>query len=159
MDKKCKLCLSPYRNEVLSLYKNRVKVPVIYRKLAAPMNYHSTMPAFRQMIVRHVKEKHKVQAVVLPNNKNGLTRASIEEFAQRFLDLGMVKLSQIDPNNPEDLKNVRFREVVAAQKLFLDSKKLKLTEDAMGIMLGKMFAPPSLRGKVVEGELVDGSSS
>jgi hypothetical protein len=52
-------------------------------------------------------------------------------------------------------ETVALKDVIQAQKLVLDSKKLKLTEDAMTAMLGKLFAPPTLQ--VIDGEVVNES--
>lgn len=123
------------------------------------MGYKAGNKAFYMCIRRHLQQGHRADAILLTKDvkiKPSLTKATIEEFGQRMLELGMVKLDQIDPDNPASMLGVKLSDVVAAQKLSLEAKKLKLTEDAMTAMMGKLFAPPNLNKEMVtEGEVVD----
>jgi len=150
----CKLCLSPYRAEVLALKAQKLPIRKIYNKYANPMGYTGSVYGLNMLIRRHIAAKHNNKAILLPDKKHNITPATIEAFSQKMLDLGMMKVENINPDNPMDMANLRLGDVVAAQKLSLEAKKLRLTEDAMDVMLGKMFAPPSLNESSVEGEIV-----
>lgn len=150
-DKRCLLDTSPFRNEILAEFKQGRKSTLIYQKYAKKIGYTATPETFYRILYNHVRENHKVDAVIIPTG--GLTPATLENFGQRMLELGMAKIANIDPNNPLDLAlGLKFKDVIAAQKLIIDSKKLKLSEDAMSIMLGKLFGPKIDTSKAIEGE-------
>ncbi len=83
-----------------------------------------------------------------PNSAQPVTSATIENFGKKFLELGMAKLETATPDQ------VKFQEVISAQKLVLDSRKLKLSEDALTLMLGRLFGPKLEKREFIEGEVV-----
>lgn len=108
------------------------------------MNYKSKQVAFTQVVSIHIRENHKAKLTVIPTNL-AQTAVSLEAFSQRMLELGVEKL------NTMEAKDIQFGDVLNAQKVVIESKKLKLTEDAMMIMMRKVFAPPETNS--IEGEL------
>lgn len=101
------------------------------------------------MLVRkHVTQNHNTDAIVVVDPTGNVTPATIENFGQRMLELGMAKIQNADPST------IQLKDVVAAQRLILDSKKLKLSENALESMLGQLFGPKIDPSKALEGELV-----
>lgn len=140
----CIICLSPFRDEIIKLFKNKVKMADIYTKYSRLMAYKSTQYSFYVLIKRHIDNKHLASAMVIQTERR---INSIDEFGRKMLELGMIKLDTLSP------EQVELKDVVAAQKLVLESKKLKITEDAMAVMLGKLFGPRLAFGDVIEGEV------
>ena len=142
------LCLSPYRKEVTSLYKQGTNASKIYRKYNVLMNYTASPKAFYMLVRKHVEQNHNTDAIIVADPTGNVTPATIENFGQRMLELGMAKIQNADPST------VQLKDVVAAQRLILDSKKLKLSENALESMLGQLFGPKIDPSKALEGELV-----
>lgn len=149
---RCNLCLSPYRTEIISAHKQGVPIGKLYEKYAPLMGYKAKKKSLYIMIFRHIKEQHNPDAIYVPPPEGSVGKAgpaTIENFGKRMLELGMSKIETMNPNN------VQLKDVIASQKLVLDSKKLKLAENAFELMLGKMFAPPELnRGEAIEGDVI-----
>lgn len=134
---------------MVGLYNQGVNTGRIYRKYAALMGYTATQKAFYLLLKRHILDKHNVDVIILPQDSNvKLTPATIENFGKRMLELGMAKIENLDPSQ------VPLKDVISAQKLVLDSKKLKMSENALEIMMSKLFGPQIDKSKVLEGELV-----
>ncbi len=146
----CQICLSPYRRELVEAFNNGIPRKRIYDKYAPKMEYKASPSSFYLAIRKHVLGKHKCLGIYVPtasSEETGRNRpVDIETFGQRMLELGMAKVDNMDP------ESVKITEVISAQRLVLDSKKLKLTEDAMQLMMTKMFGPPQ---EVINGELVN----
>ena len=142
----CKICLTPYRKEIAAAWNQGIKKKNIFEKYAPLMGYTGNFDAWYAMANRHFKENHKADAIILPTpegSANKVTTATIEQFGQRMLELGMAKIEHLTPDQ------VKLKDVIAAQKLILDSKKIKMSEDAMTLMMAEFFAPP-IEGKVLE---------
>lgn len=143
----CKICLSPYRKELVSLFKQGYATTEIYMRYAKKMGYTSSKQAFYVLLKTHVAREHSTEAVLVPKEQ-GVSTASIESFGQKMLEMGMIKIQGM---NPED---VPLKDVIQAQKLVLESKKVKIGEGAMMLMMRKMFAPPELNTEVIDGTTV-----
>ncbi len=141
----CRICLSPYRKEIVSAYKEGISSRRLYKKYAPLMNYNSKPASFAKILQRHIKDEHNEDAIVIPSAPDSaiqVKRATLEGYAMRMLDLGMAKA---DNSTPGDIK---FRDVNQAVKLQLDAQKLKIAEDAMALAMAKMFGPP-IAGEVI----------
>lgn len=135
----CKICVSPYRKEIVALHKQGYNSKDIYIRYSKKLDYKASPNAFYKLIYSHVKNNHKEDAVLVRGEANSsLSAATLENFGQRMLELGMAKIETLDPTQ------VALKDVISAQKLILDSKKLKLGEGALMLMMRKMFAPPEL---------------
>lgn len=143
----CMICLSPFKREMVTLHNNGTPVSVIYKRYKDKLNYTASQTAFYQLLIRHKKGGHKGDALYIPQLDSQIKSATIEEFGKRMLDLGMAKIENLDP------KDVPLKDVISAQKLVLDAKKLKVTEDAMTAMMSKLFAPKINPLEVIEGEV------
>lgn len=138
------ICLSPYEREISSMRRQEIPWATIYKKYRPLMNYKSSQQAFTRLVSLHINGNHKSTVTVLPNSLQK-TAATVESFAQRMLELGVEKLDNTPANQ------ITFGDVIASQRMLQESKKLKLTEDAMAQMMRKLFAPPDVN--FIEGEL------
>ena len=145
---KCFICLSPYRKEVVSLRNQGISYARIWRKYAVLMNYSATTQAFALILGNHIRSKHKSDAILIPGEGTPriIKNATVESFAQRMLELGIAKVDGMTP------ETTQLKDVISAQKLLIESKKLKLNEGEFAITMAKMFAPPMAP---IEGELVE----
>lgn len=144
----CILCLSIYRSELSALYTQGVSTVTIWEKYKEKLKYKAGKKAFYQLIRRHVTMNHSEKAVILPEESRGVTSVTIEKFGQRMLEMGMQKIDTMTP------ETIQLKDVISAQKLVLDSKKIKIGEEAMLLMMRKMFAPPELNTEVIDGTTV-----
>lgn len=148
MSRWCTICTSPYGKEVTSYWKNTFPKVKVFDKYKGLLGYTGEMKNFRMIMRTHILKHNQPwrQAIILRNPKGDpvtVTQATVENFGQKVLEMGMAKISSMPP---EDIK---LHEVISAQRLVLDSKKLKLSEDMMMVMLGKLFGPEL---NIVEGE-------
>lgn len=118
---------------------------VIYHKYREKIGYTKSAKNFYHTLRTHILNKHNPTYMIIPENV--ASAATLENFGQRMLELGMEKISTMTG------EQVALKDVIQSQKLILDSKKLKITQDAMMGMLAKLFAPPKLQ--VIEGETID----
>ena len=110
---------------------------MIFEKDRKLMNYKYVLPAFTKVVSIHVTEDHKSSYSVIPSDL-AKSAATVDAFAQRMLELGTQKLEGMTPDK------LSFRDVFDSQRMLQESKKLKMTEDAMLVMMRKMFAPPNV---------------
>jgi hypothetical protein len=151
MPRVCKICLSPYGREIVSLFKQGVRHTLVYDKYAEKMGYNSGARAFEAMVGRHIRDGHNSDAILIPSPPNSampITKATLENFGQKMLELGVAKAENTTPDQ------VKFQDVISAQRLILDSQKLKLSGDMMMKIMSKLFAPPGLAPIIEEGEVV-----
>ncbi len=144
----CCFCVTPYRSEIIKLHTQGMPYNILYKKFTPLINYTSSYYAFLSSLKNHIKRKHNVSFLVLPGDIT--KKATLENFGQKMLELGMTKIEGMSPDQ------VALKDVISSQKLILDSKKLRITEDAMLLILGKLFAPPFLEfKKPIEGEVIN----
>lgn len=142
----CQLCVSPYRSEILKVWDEGYPRKLIYQKYKPLMQYKGLEISFVQMVWRHKRQNHQVKAIVLPTQVEKMARrANLESVVQKLTDLAALKLESMTP------EDVKLRDVFGGHKTLIESKKLKLTEDAMTIALGKLFGPAN----VIDGEVED----
>ena len=141
----CMLCTSPYRDEFLLAWKQvrKGKKMRVYEKYAPLMKYNSTFHAFQVMVYKHLNYHKEFEQIITPQTPEGEHHSSVEEVVQRLTDLAGIKALSLDP------KDLKFRDVWAGQKVLIEAKKLRLTEDALMIALSKMFGPTILEGEEI----------
>ena len=142
----CTLCLSPYREEIKRAYGNGFKHRMVYEKYSPLMKYKGDFNAWKQMVWRH-KDHNYQGSTLLPGSMEKTKKGDLRTLVEGLTDLGVRKMETMDPGD------IKFRDVFQAHKTEIEYRKLRLSEDAMMIALGKLFGPP-LEGKVVEGEEV-----
>lgn len=150
----CAICQSPFRDELESLWKNpKVKRMQLYNKYIGSLPIKQTFGNWYAMMRRHVNEKHGKanQIIVKFNNDSELANPqhTVESFAQKLLELGMVKVQSMNPGD------VAIKDVIQAQRLLIEKDKLKMGQDTMMLQMAKLFAPPG----IVEGEEVSDATS
>lgn len=171
---RCVICNSPHRDEMEKLVRNRYSKPTVahlyadlhsmaedsfYRSLRLHFNKKHP-PALEKLniapnIIKKAKENYQAANPQIPvkitddEEKLPMTK---ELYAQRLLELGFDK-SLMNPNS------IKHKDVIAAQKLLIEEKKLKVTEDAMKVSMMKFMAGLALPEDVVEGEVEEDGSS
>ncbi len=146
----CRLCLSPYKNEILAMKKQGISVPAIHKKYAGLMEYTASPKALYLMIRTHIRNHHDANAIMVPSGSDSaiqIKRATIQNYSQRMLELALQKAEGATSDT------VTFKDANAAIKLSLDAQKIKIAESAMMLEMAKLFGPP------IEGEVLDGTGS
>jgi hypothetical protein len=157
----CKICLSPYRSEIERLWKQGVKRVQIYRKYKSLIPYEATESSFTRLMTRHWHHRHRTNAILAVSPKDSaqpVSRVAIEQFLQGVVDLGA---SVLQNTRPEDLKPKDGIDLgLRAGRLIFDARRVKLSEDAMALVMAEVFGPPLKveNGEVVE-ELGDGKNA
>ena len=141
--KSCKICVSPYRQEIEELRKRGVEMLTIARKYHKLFN--SEEENFYVVTQRHFKKKHPpVLGDPIPIEER--KHVSFEEYADRLLQEGALSATL----NPEKISHGH---VIAAKRTLIEEAKAKNSIDATKLMLMKFF-----RGNAIEGEIVDVTS-
>jgi hypothetical protein len=143
----CKVCLSVYRDEVVTLWKRGTGRRIIYDKYAPLMKYTGTFGSFTNLIYVHLKHHAQNVDLIIPTGRKNKIH-TMDTIADRFTDLLGQKAEGMDPSS------VSVKDYAAVQKVVSENKKLKLTETAMMINLSKIFGPPIV-GEIQEGEEVN----
>lgn len=146
MSQTCRICLSPYYDEIINLWNQKTPHVQIYHKYAPKLNYQESAHAFEALVWRCIRNEHKQKGIIIsttnaPDTAVKPSAVSISNFAKRYLELGMEKLSTMSSSE------IKMQDVINAQRLALEEKKVKISEDVMMIQMGKMFGTP--------GEIID----
>ena len=130
----CAICVSVYEQEIAELLRKGVSIAFICHKYKPLLDYKYNDHAFRAVIYRHKKhikigEKQK--------------RYSVEDIVGKMTDMAGEKLENMTP------EDVKFGEVFQGHRTLIEKQKVKLSESAMILALGKLFGPPII------GEIID----
>ncbi len=134
----CKICLSPYKEELLRAWNSHFPRKMLYEKykpliwLKGPLTFMS----FQQAIYKH--RDHKNPGVVVLQTTGGSVGKDTQGIARMFTNLMSRKLETM---NPED---ITVKDYVAANKLVLEEKKLKLDEKEQMLAIAKLFGIPEI---------------
>lgn len=139
----CTLCLSPYREEIKRAYGNGFKHRTVFEKYSPLMKYKGDFLAWKQMVWRH-KDHNYSGVTLLPADAAGRkAKATLETLVEGLTELGMRKLETASP------ENTSWSDIFKGHQTQIAARKLKLGEDAMAAVIGKMFGPP-IKGEVVD---------
>lgn len=149
----CQLCFSPYRDELLGLWKKNVDRKQLYEKYKPLMKYEGKYLSFRELVKRHIKSHKEAEDMIVPQGA-GHIKHTIETIADKFTDLLGKKAEKLKP------EDISVRDYSQVHRVVTEAKKIKLTESAMQIQLAKLFGPV-IRGEEMEsqGENNDGTRS
>jgi len=143
----CTFCASPYRDEIVTLWKQGVGRRIVYEKYAPLMKYTAKFRSFGNLMYHHLQHKTNNNLILTTADKRKIH--TIDTIADRFTELLGERAKTMKP------EDVTVKDYSAAQKVAIENRKLKLTEDMMEIQLSKIFGPP-LVGEIQEGEVVHG---
>lgn len=141
----CKLCSSPYGEDVVKAKELGVKGKKLFKKWAPKVEYVGTEDSFYMMLYRHVKDNHYIPppTPVVPQ----ASELTLEEYSKKLMESAMM--------DPEMFtgKKISHQAIIAAQRALIEKDKVKVQNDAM-----KMAFIAFFRGnaKQVGGEVIDG---
>ena len=166
----CRICESPYRDEIERLIKKGIAQKEVYTTFApafetAPVN-------LKMSFYKHFKKKHPPlldpvpqrsylaernqikqeqqarDAQIAPPTQNKVANTnSPEAYAERLLELGF---------SPElmNSKKVSHKDIVSAQKLLIEKERVKNERDALKISLLKLMAGNIRENETIPGEII-----
>ncbi len=158
----CQFCTSPYRYQIENAWKSRkLSRREIYQHFM-PMTGHKSEASIEKACHRHFRKDHfeKAKKIVSletpPGTFNKMTPTSLDELAQGLMDIGgdMVKFYQQNPLVAR--KELSINEIMKAQDSVTNRMKVQVTQNALKLMMAKMFG--GFVGDPIEGEIVDEDS-
>jgi hypothetical protein len=142
--RKCLLCISPYRGEVEELKKRGVDMTTLSKKYSTLLE--KTEPQLYQTLQIHFKKKHPpVISDPLPIEER--KHVSFDDYADMLLQEGAKNLS-LYPDK------VSHGHVIAAKRTLIEEAKAKNAIDATKMMMMKFFRGNAM-DVIQEGEIVD----
>ena len=156
----CAICLSKYRYQIEQAWQSEVRKKDIADKYT-PLLKYSRGDAFvsaakRHMIPKHFKESKKFPYFAAPpGSEHALTKTSLEDLAQGLMDIGGNMVDYYKKNPLIARKELRIIDVLKAQDVVTNRMKVANEQDALKLMMGKMFG--GFMPEVVDGEVVDES--
>lgn len=153
----CDICVSPWRGQIESAIDAHMLRKDICAKYMQYFPGCNVPVSFLQKINIHIKHRSRAANIMSFAASGGVgnpseSRASLESLAQKLLVLGdkAVDLMMNDPSK------VDMKDVLTAQKLLIDKKKVRVQEDALKLGMAKFlggFEDPDIE----EGEVIDES--
>ena len=134
----CKICISPYREELMRAWNNHFPRKLLYEKykpliwLKGPL----TEASFHQAIYKH--REHKNPGVVVLQTTGGSVGRDTQGIAKMFTQLMSRKLETMSP------EDISVKDYVAVNKLVLEEKKLQLDKNEQMLALAKLFGVPEV---------------
>ena len=144
----CKICISPYREELMRAWGAHFPRKLLHEKYQPLIwgKHKITFLSFVQAVRLHTK--HKTPGVVVLQTTGGSVGKDITGIAKMFTNLMAQKLETMGP------EDITTKDYVAANKLVLDEKKLKLDQNEQMMELAKLFGIPEIINPldVIQGE-------
>lgn len=133
----CKICISPYREELMRAWGNHFPHRMLHEKYKPLiwMKDSLTFKSFEQAVYKH--QKHKNPGVVVLQT-TGTVGKDTQGIAKMFTNLMARKLETMGP------EDITVKDYVAANKLVLEEKKLQLGAQEQMLQLAKLFGIPEV---------------
>ena len=144
----CKICLSPYREEMMRAFKAGFARRLLYEKYG-PLMWGKDVPtlkSFLQALYKHQKHKLPGVFVVQSTNHVGQDTTGIAKMMTQLY------AKKVESMSPED---VSTKDYVAVNKLVIDEAKLSLDKNAQMLEFAKIFGIP----EVMEPQIIDGEET
>lgn len=137
---KCRICSSPHRKDIESLIKKKVITKDIARHYAE--TFETNVDNLYSSLRLHIENSHPPLISQLPELSTYKPEPSegsieptkpktIEEYAQRVLDLGFTE---------EQLKKVNPAVIIQAQKVLIEKQKAENQRDALKLTMSRLFS-------------------
>ena len=146
MSQMCRICLSPYREELVRAWKAGFPRKQLYEKYK-PLIWQDkslNLDSFLQACYKH--SKHKPPQVVVVQSENGTVRKDSQGIAKMMTELYARKLEGLGP------EDITTKDYVSVNKLVIDEQKLNLDKNAQMLEFAKIFGIPEVLEPVIEGE-------
>ena len=152
----CEICTSPYRSEMESLLRAKEPMMNIARKYLDKFKGCTKVNSLMAKIRRHkahLEQARQIAAVRLPDDSphEGMSRVSMEQFAQRMLKIGNKALNWYE----QFPHLVKLQDVIAAQRLLIEKQRLSIHEDALKLAMARFFGGFPVSKDSIEGEIVN----
>lgn len=142
----CKICLSPYRDEMMRAFKAGFPRRMLYEKykplvwMKSPIQENS----FYQALYKHMK--HKLPGAFIVQVKNTVGQDT-QGIAKMMTQLYAKKVETMTPDD------VTTKDYIGVNKLVIDEQKLSLDKNSQMLEFAKIFGIPDVEPIVViEGE-------
>ena len=147
MSQMCRICLSPYREELMRAWKAGFPRKMLFEKYK-PLIWEKkklNLNSFLTACYKHVN--HKSPEIVVVRQEGGKSTGSI---AKMITELYARKVEGMGP------KDITTRDYVSANKLVLDEQKLSLDKNAQMLEFAKIFGIPEREPvKILDGEEIN----
>ena len=146
----CKFCLSPFREQIEREVDLKIPRDIIYDKYSILMSHpFATRDSFKGGLIYHLAHTNQRGGTTLQRTMKKLEGVDIQTLLEKLLILANAKVENMSP------KELKLNEVFQGQKVILEIKKQKMHEDAVHLMLAKLFGPKLIeKEKAQEGEVV-----
>ena len=134
----CKICLSPYRDEIVKAWKNHFPRKLLYEKYKPIIWGKSklTFESFAQSMMRH--GKHNPPGVVVVGDGSPSVKRDTMGIAKMITELYAKKVEGMTPDD------ITTKDYVAVNKLLIEEKKLKLDQNEQMMALASLFGVPEI---------------
>lgn len=133
----CKICLSPYRDELVKAWKNHFPRKLLWEKYGAKIwgKKVPTFESFAQALMRH--GQHNPPGVVVVG-ESATARKDTMGIAKMITELYAKKVEGMTPDD------ITTKDYVAVNKLLIEEKKLKLDQNEQMMALASLFGVPEI---------------
>jgi len=148
----CRICSSPYREEIDKLIRKKLLKTDIAKHYAPLLEVE--YEKLYESLFTHEKKKHPPLITQMPelsiyhppaeNPEKDVkqTPKTLEGYADVLLEMGFT---------PDQLKKVTPTNILKAQHLLLEKEKIKNQKDALQLSMAKLFAGMTQPADIVEG--------
>lgn len=147
MSQLCRICLSPYREELMRAWKAGFPRKQLYEKYK-PLIWQGknlNLDSFLQACYKHIK--HKPPQVVVVQSENGAIKKDTQGIAKMLTELYARKLEGMTP------EEVTGKDYYQANKLVLEEQKLSLDKNAQMLEFAKIFGIPEIIEPIIGEEI------
>jgi hypothetical protein len=143
----CIICKSTYCTDIEKAIRKHTPRIEIYKQYAKLINYTGSELSFYVTMNRHWHHK-KENTITTGDNKTGI---SIQELVTKVRNIYGDKLNTMTPE--ELMREIKLKDVFAGEKVLIEAKKVKMQEEAMELMMAKLFGPVLEGVTIEEGEI------
>lgn len=138
MPQMCRICLSPYREELMRAWNAHFPRKQLYEKYK-PLIWQGKSLGFESFLTAVYKHtKHKPPQVVVVQSENGAVKKDTQGIAKMMTELYARKLEGLGP------EDITTKDYVSVNKLVIDEQKLSLDKNAQMLEFAKIFGIPEV---------------
>lgn len=152
----CDICLSPYRTEIEAMINAHIPQIEIAKKYLDKFPGCTKVQSLRRKVSRHIRHLDKARnfnVIKLPDDSPHahMPRVSMEQFAQRMLEIGSKALDfyELCPSK------IKLADVIATQRLLVEKQRLSIHEDALKLAMARFFGGFPVPKDSIEGEIIN----
>ncbi len=148
MSKICKICLSPYRDELMKAHHSGFPKRMLYEKYKEMIWGKSPLgeKSFYQALYKH--EKHKLPGAVIVQTVNHVGQ-DVQGIAKMVTALMAKKLETMSP------EEMTIKDYAIANRVAIEEKKLQLDKNAQMLAFASIFGIPEIVNPLDAVERID----